>query len=145
MPVMHIREQRVIRRIQLGEIQTAWLISITWLNLQFLSRAWELVPSDAELQFDLNILRARLIPADFNLRNTTPHNAWQIGGSDLGKVESTQTEMVIRHVSSNNRRGLHYPDDLIFRVWIQKSRKCVGCDELERCSWPVSNVLENGI
>lgn len=61
--------------MQLGEIQTALLISMAWLKLQFLPRAWELVPSDAELQFDLNILRAELIPADFNLRTTTLQNA----------------------------------------------------------------------
>lgn len=57
----------------------------------FLLRDWELVLSDPELQFDLDILRARPIPADFNLRTTTPHHAWPREGSSPGKVKIMQT------------------------------------------------------
>ena len=98
----------------------------------FCPGAWELLLSDAELQFDLNIVGAHLLPADFNLRTTTLHYACHIEGSSLFSL----TETVICHPSINNRRGLQHPDNLT-----QKSRKCVGCNELERCSWPVSNVL----
>lgn len=109
MSVMHIREPNVIRRPQLGEIQTAWLISITWLNVQFLPGAWDLVSSDAELQFDLNILRAGLIPADSNLRSSKPHKA----ALERSKARRLKWSLIC-HVSSNNRRGLQYPDNLIY-------------------------------
>lgn len=86
---MHIMEPNMIKRMQYWASES--MVSICNM-VESAIFAQSLGTSEAELQFDSKILRTRILPAVFNPRSTTLHDAWHMRGSSPGKVESMKTE-----------------------------------------------------